>query len=201
MQITINKKTGALISAIVVLLAVIGGLVLRGESSNTSAGTMGHSMGGMQSADSDLTSADILFLQMMIPHHQQAIGMSEIAINKSKDQELLSLAKRITTSQGAEIIKMKAWLDQAGAGTEMGAMGHSMSGMLSESDLAELKNSVGTKFDTLWLEGMIGHHDGAIDMTSMIDDAKNKEIKAFGLQIIADQSAEITQMKAMLSRI
>ena len=201
MQITIDKKTGALISAIVVLLAVIGGLVLRGESSNSGAGHMGHSMGGAQSAKSDLSNSDIMFLQMMIPHHQQAIDMSEIAMNNSKDQELLALAKEISKAQSAEIIKMKSWLNKADASTEMGAMGHSMGGMLSESDLAELKNSVGTKFDTLWLEGMIGHHDGAIDMTSMIDDAKNEEIKAFGLQINADQSAEIAQMKAMLARI
>jgi uncharacterized protein (DUF305 family) len=60
---------------------------------------------------------------------------------------------------------------------------------------------MGTKFDILWLKGMTGHHDGAIHMTTMIRDASNPEIKAFGEKVIADQAAQIEQMREMIKRL
>jgi uncharacterized protein (DUF305 family) len=83
-------------------------------------------------------------------------------------------------------------------------MGHAMDGMggmLSDSELTELKAAKGSAFDRLWLQGMTNHHDGAIHMTQMIEDAQNAEIKAFGNKVIADQSAQIAQMNVILTRI
>jgi len=81
------------------------------------------------------------------------------------------------------------------------SMGHDMGGMLSDSDLAALKSATGKNFDVLWLKGMTGHHDGALHMTMMIEDATNPEIKSFGQAIVSSQSAQITQMAAMLKRM
>ena len=143
-----------------------------------------------------------MFLQMMIPHHQQAIDMSDLALTKSSDSELLALAKDIRDEQAAEIVKMKAWLDAAGADLEMGhSHSHSMSGMLSDSELGALKAATGKNFDLLWLKGMTGHHDGAIDMATMIEDADNDEIKSFGQAIVTSQSAQNKQMAAMIKRM
>jgi len=72
--------------------------------------------------------------------------------------------------------------------------------MLSDSELAELNSASGSKFDQLWLNGMIAHHDGAIDMTNMVEATKNSEIKAFGENVIKVQSAEIAQMKELLKK-
>jgi uncharacterized protein (DUF305 family) len=76
-----------------------------------------------------------------------------------------------------------------------------MGGMLSDTELSALNAATGKDFDILWLKGMTEHHDGAIHMTQMIEDAQNADIKAFGEKVIKDQSAQIAQMKAMLTRI
>ena len=153
-------------------------------------------------AAGDLSSDEIMFLQMMIPHHQQAIDISDLALTKSEDAELLALAKNIRDEQGAEIVKMKAWLDAAGADLEMDhSSSHSMDGMLSDAELAALDKASGKSFDVLWLKAMTGHHDGAIDMAAMIENAKSAEIKSFGEGIVASQSAQNKAMAAMIKRI
>ena len=182
------------------LVALIMALSISGCASASNKG-MDHE-GHSSEASGDLSSDDVMFLQMMIPHHQQAIDMSDLALTKSTDSELLALAKDIRDEQAAEIVKMKAWLDAAGADLEMGhSHSHSMSGMLSDSELAALKAATGKSFDLLWLKGMTGHHDGAIDMAAMIENAKNPEIKSFGQAIVSSQSEQNKQMAAMLKRM
>jgi uncharacterized protein (DUF305 family) len=203
MQINIDKKTGVFASVIIALVAVI---IVMGFSSNGD-GHFGMSHSSMMDSDEengkgDLTGADIMFLQMMIPHHQQAVDISNLALSKSKDAELLALATSIRDSQADEIIQMKQWLKDAGTDVEMGhSMGHSMGGMLDDADLATLKSATGASFDRLWLQGMTAHHDGALHMTQMIEDAKNATIKSFGQAIVAAQTAQINQMELMLQRI
>jgi uncharacterized protein (DUF305 family) len=198
-----NRLTITLLAIIALLLAAILGAVIL-KDGNSMEETMGHDMGSHMSGSSDssssgFTGADTMFLQMMIPHHQQAIDISELALQKSQNSELLSLAKIIIRDQKSEIAQMKAWLDQAGASEDMGHSAHGMGGMLNDEDLAALEKATGKNFDTLWLKGMIEHHDGAIHMSEMIRDASNLELKAFGEKIVQDQSAQITQMKKMLA--
>ena len=182
------------------LVALIMALSISGCASASNKG-MDHE-GHSSEASGDLSSDDVMFLQMMIPHHQQAIDMSDLALTKSTDSELLALAKDIRDEQAAEIVKMKAWLDKAGADLDPGhSMGHGMGGMLSDSELAALKAATGKNFDLLWLKGMTGHHDGAIDMAAMIEDAENAEIKSFGQAIVSAQSAQNKQMAAMIKRM
>ena len=194
---TINSAFKPVIAGLVALIMV---MALAGCSKDASK-AMDHE-GHSSMASGDLTGDDIMFLQMMIPHHQQAIDMSDLALTKSSDSELLALAKDIRDGQGAEIVKMKAWLDKAGADLDPGhSMGHGMGGMLSDSELAALKAATGKNFDLLWLKGMTGHHDGAIDMAAMIEDADNDEIKSFGQAIVTSQSAQNKQMAAMIKRM
>jgi len=182
------------------LVALIMALSISGCASASNKG-MDHE-GHSSEASGDLSSDDVMFLQMMIPHHQQAIDMSDLALTKSTDSELLALAKNIRDEQAAEIVKMKAWLDKAGADLDPGhSMGHGMGGMLSDSELAALKAATGKNFDLLWLKGMTGHHVGAIDMATMIEDADNDEIKSFGQAIVTSQSAQNKQMAAMIKRL
>ena len=150
-------------------------------------------------AAGDLSSDDVMFLQMMIPHHQQAIDISDLALTKSEDAELLALAKSIRDEQGAEIVKMKAWLKEAKASSHSDS--HSMDGMLSDAELAALDKASGKSFDVLWLKAMTGHHTGAIDMAAMIENAKSAEIKSFGQSIVASQSAQNKQMALMIKRM
>ena len=208
MQITIDKKTGVLLAIIVLLSTAVVGLAVRDGSghmdksmdkSMNKSEKRGHHSTAM--ANGDYTGADIMFLQMMIPHHQQAIDISNLALKNSKNAELLALAKIIARDQAAEITLMRKWLKDATASEDMGHAMHDMGGMLSDDELAALTAAKGSTFDRLWLQGMTEHHDGAIHMVQMIEDADNMEIKAFGAKVITDQSAQIEQMKKMLAAL
>ena len=178
------------------LLAIVMAMAITGCAASTTSDSMhDHS----SQAAGDLSSNDVMFLQMMIPHHQQAIDISDLALTKSADSELLALAKNIRDEQSAEIVKMKAWLEEANASTHSDS--HSMSGMLSDAELAALDKASGKSFDVLWLKAMTGHHTGAIDMATMIENAKNADIKSFGQAIVTTQSAQNIQMAAMIKRM
>ena len=201
-QINIDKKTGIFSVIILALVVTIAAMAFGSDRHDELPGM--HRDGMHQddeSSSSTLNGADVMFLQMLIPHHQQAIDISELAIATSKDAELVALATVIRDGQAGEIVQMENWLAQAGAGTDMGHMGHDMGGMLTDAELSALKASQGSAFDRLWLEGMTNHHEGAIHMTTMISDAQNPAIKQFGQKIIEVQSAQNAQMKTMLSRL
>jgi len=138
-----------------------------------------------------------MFAEMMIPHHAQAIEMSDVAISKSTNQEILKLAKEIKAAQEPEIAQMKAW----GGVNADNHMGHSMMGMLSQKDLDKLKVASAKEFDRLFLEGMIFHHEGAIDMARMVEDSQNSEVAKLAKEIIQSQEAEIALMRELLSNL
>ncbi|WP_170296194.1 DUF305 domain-containing protein [Agromyces lapidis] len=147
--------------------------------------------------------ADLMFARMMIPHHQQAVDMSELAIETSADAEVLALAEQIRDAQTAEIAIMEGWLDDAGVRMPMGDgldMGDrmGMGGMLSDEEMRALEDASAAEFDQLYLEGMIEHHEGALLMARMILNSDNPDVRALGEAIVESQTAEIELMKQML---
>jgi len=196
MQINIDKRTGTFLGIILVLvLAVV--FLLAGNSGSP----MNHSGHGSMSSEDDAsgsyTDDELMFAQMMIPHHSQAVTMSELALANSTNTEIISLATAIRDAQAPEIKQMQSWLDQSDySGTHAGHM--DMGRMLSDEELAELSTAKGSAFDRLFLEGMIAHHEGAIDMLSMIKNSNNSEVKKLYDDIFTGQSAEIEAMKALL---
>ena len=152
-------------------------------------------MGCSTNSDSGYSSADIMFAEMMIPHHQQAIEMSDLALQNSKDPEVLKLAQQIKDAQAPEIEEMKSW----GASSDA-HMGHMMDGMLSDDEMADLRMATGPEFDRLFLEGMIKHHEGAIDMAEMVIDSRKADVAALAKAIIEAQRTEISTMKELLNR-
>lgn len=136
-----------------------------------------------------------MFAEMMIPHHEQAIEMSNLALMNSQDPEILKLAQEIKDAQAPEIEQMKSW-----GASSMAHAGHMMDGMLSEDEINELSAAKGSDFDRQFLEGMIKHHEGAIDMATMVTDSKNAEVAALAKVIIETQRAEISLMKNLLPR-
>ena len=142
---------------------------------------------------------EIMFAQGMIPHHQQAIDMSNMALKNGASPEVKKLAKEITAAQGKEIGQLKYWLSATKSSMTMDHdMG--MGGMLSKSDLIALKKLKGSKFDSAFLKAMIAHHEGALDMVAMLDRTKNSEAKKIAIDIRTGQSAEITLMKKLLAK-
>ena len=184
-------------------VSLISALALGGCSA---AATQGHdhsSMGASSSASattSTMSDGDIMFAQMMIPHHEQAIEMSTLAQTRSQNAGLLAVADQIKAAQAPEIALMTAWLVDAGAPM---AMGHDMGddGMLSEEEMAAISNATGTEFDKLYLNGMIAHHEGAIAMAKTVQNSKNADVKALSDNIIASQTAEIETLKQLLAAL
>lgn len=165
-----------------------------GQDSN---GMMNGSMMGNNKSSSGFSGTDIMFAQMMIPHHQQAVDMSTLAETHTTNPEILALAKQIKDAQAPEIKQMTDWIESSGAGMDMGHdMG--MGGMLTEEQMTALGKAQGAEFDKLYLEGMIGHHQGALQMAKMIENSDNAEAKQLAANIMKSQSAEIDKMKQML---
>ena len=201
MKINIGKKDG-------IYLVVIGLIILislRIINSDSGSHMMGDSstkgMNNSQSA-SDLEMNESMFAEMMIPHHQQAVDMSDLALKKSTNPKILDLAQRIKSAQSSEIIQMQSWLGGKEAKSMMSDhSGHSMGGMLTDEEFSKLESSSGVTFDTLFLEGMIVHHEGAIDMAQMIKETTTQEVNAFGLNVVEVQSEEIREMKEILESL
>ena len=196
MQINMNKKTGTLLG--VVLVAGLAGVYFIAGNNSMSMNHDGHgSMMSDEKATGAYSDNELMFASMMIPHHTQAVTMSELALSNSTNPEVLALATAIRGAQGPEISQMQSWLDQSDySGTHAGHM--DMGGMMSDEELAELSTAKGSTFDRLFLEGMIAHHEGAIDMLSMIKNSTNSEVKKLSADILTSQSAEIEAMKALL---
>ncbi|QZY29477.1 DUF305 domain-containing protein [Nocardioides coralli] len=145
-------------------------------------------------------AADVAFVQQMIPHHQQALEMCELARTRAADPRVASLARRIQGAQGPEIIAMSSWLALQGAevpGDHGSHGGHDgeMAGMLTDEQMAELAAARGPAFDRLFLAGMTQHHQGAVDMAH---DALDAGSETLSLELAADiatgQLAEIRRM-------
>ena len=143
---------------------------------------------------------DIMFAQMMIPHHQQAVDMGTLAETRAENPLVKELAARIKAEQAPEIEQMKGWLESANAPLDMGhEMG--MDGMLSDEDMARLESSTGAEFDRLYVEGMIEHHRGAIQMAEMIEGSDNDEARALAEAIISSQTQQIEELQLLLEQL
>lgn len=150
----------------------------------------------------DFNDADVMFSQHMIPHHEQAIEMSDIALDPSTGASaaIIELATQIQGAQDPEIAQMKALLTAWGKSMEMGPMDSSsmMDGMLTVEDLDALGQLKGADFDAAWAKAMIAHHEGAITMANdVLADGKNSEILALANAVISGQTAEIEILKPL----
>ena len=146
-----------------------------------------------------LTGEEIMFAQMMIPHHQQAIALAEIAETRTTNPDILTLAKNIKNAQDPEIAQMTELLTQAGAPT---TMGHDMlmPGLLTTTQLEELKTKTGTDFDKTWLTYMTAHHQGAIEMVSNVMSFSNQNMTTIAQNITTAQQQEIATMQNLQSQ-
>lgn len=159
-------------------------------------GCVGTTSGAPAVEESSYSSSEQMFAQMMIPHHEQAVEMAELAATKSQNPEVLAIAAKIKAGQEPEITLMQTWVsDDDGHGSHAG---HGMDGMLSDDELEQLSQASGSEFDKLFLEGMIKHHEGALDMLSMLEDSNNQVAIGLREQIREAQEAEIAQMKDLL---
>ena len=144
-------------------------------------------------------AADITYVQDMIVHHQQALDMAILAPNRAESAKLKSLASRIKDSQGPEIQWMRTWLQQQGQRVPDHHAAHEgMPGMATPEQMEQLKAASGQAFDRLFLELMIKHHEGAIEMsTEVLKGGSHLRIEELANDVGVTQLSEIRRMREM----
>lgn len=175
------------------------------SASSTAATTAGQAVTTVAASGAAFNDADVEFAQGMIPHHEQAIEMADIALDPTvgASDVVKELATRIKGEQDPEIQLMTGWLTTWGQPIQMTIdSGHDMSsmdGMMSAEDMDMLSAASGPGFDTIWQEMMIKHHEGAIAM-AQAEKANGSSPDALALadQIIVAQQTEIDEMTANL---
>ncbi|MEU4478030.1 DUF305 domain-containing protein [Micromonospora sp. NPDC023966] len=229
MKRTILRRSalaGVALSALLVTAACSGGDDMAGMEHGNSAPSASTS----SSANATFNDADVMFAQMMIPHHRQAVEMADLAPTRASDPELKDLAAKIKAAQDPEITTMKGWLTSwgkptdlpsnhsmpgmssgpghnmpgmsASPGHDMPGMNSEMPGMMSEQEMADLAAATGTEFDKQFAEMMIGHHNGAVEMAKTEQTSgSNPEAKALAAKIASDQAAEVQTLQKILDRL
>ncbi|MEC5182169.1 DUF305 domain-containing protein [Arthrobacter sp. CG_A4] len=161
-------------------------------------GSMGMSS---NSASADHNAADTMFTQGMIPHHTQAVEMSNMILKKQGlDARIVTLATKIKAAQAPEIEQMTGWLKSWNEPNQM-ASGHGMGdGMMGDDDLKKLDAAQGTAAAKLFLSQMIAHHEGAVMMAKTeSSQGKNPDAVNLSKAIVTSQEAEIQEMKGLLA--
>ena len=171
---------------------------------------VGCSGGSMVDENASWNKADQKFVQGMIPHHEQAVVMSEIVGNVEVSAETATLASEITGAQASEIELMQGFLNEWGVESDQNSdphAGHKMSGdeshgMMTDEELAELKDSSGADFEKMWLTMMLAHHKGAVKMAeTVIAEGKDLRVKTLAETIISTQQQEILQIQSLLNNL
>lgn len=172
---------------------------------SSDGGHAGHTpTAGADSAEQGPHNADdISFAQNMMPHHKQALEMVDLARANTTDPALLELASGIAAAQGPEMGQLSAmlrsWGQDPDAAMDHSGHGMAMPGMVDDAAMGRLESLRGAEFDTLWLQSMISHHQGAIEMAKAeIANGQNPEAKQLAERIVKAQESEIAQMKQML---
>lgn len=221
-----DRKTFALSLASVVTMLVAAGCSSTDETSGHAAGdAAGDSSKVLQpgrpgepnrtvdAEDVEVAGApangqDANFVQMMVPHHAQALEMAELAQTRAQDERVVSLARRIKGAQGPEILTLRSWLQAHDLEVPETMWGHGgrghhgkgMPGMLRPGQMKQLAAASGARFDRLFLAGMIRHHRGAVAMAEeQVTGGSEQVALEMASEIGAGQEAEIARMREVLA--
>ncbi|HYZ69558.1 MAG TPA: DUF305 domain-containing protein [Mycobacterium sp.] len=189
----------------VVLAAVAVALVLSSCSNATSEGQADHPKSDqpvITGQPAGYNADDVAFATNMIPHHKQAVDLSALVPDRTTNAELQQLAQRISAAQQPEIDVMKVllvqWNENPDINSGHAGHGNTMQGMVDDATMTKLKSLNGAEFDKLWLESMISHHQGAVEMAKAeLANGDNVDAKSLAKNIVTTQEAEIGQMKQM----
>lgn len=197
-------------AAVLTVGAALGGC-------GTTATAPPSSAAGAQPVAQAHNQADITFAQGMIPHHAQAVVMSEMAAQRAASPQVKDLAARIQAAQQPEIDQLsgflRAWnvsvpstnsptdgMGHGGSGQMDHGAGGAMPGMMSADQMQQLGQATGDAFDRMFLQMMIVHHQGAVTMAKAeLSDGQKPDARQLAQRIIDAQQREITEMQALLS--
>ena len=149
------------------------------------------------------SSTDQEFAQQMLTHHEQALELVGLAEATSQNPQVRALATRIAQTQGPEIVQLKSWL-AAKSGHESGSAPEDvphhggMTGMVKPQEMEALRLASGPEFDRQWVQAMIQHHEGAVEMAqAQLSEGSDPELQGFAEKVVATQQAEIQELKSI----
>ncbi|OQO89453.1 DUF305 domain-containing protein [Saccharomonospora piscinae] len=210
---------GGLAAGLAVFVMVLGGCTAEDDSPDSAEGSgpdvivpegPGEEAGvvpGEQAAEhapeTAVADADVDYMLGMIPHHEQALVMTELVPERADSAKVKSIAERIEVTQDGEIGVMRSWLDQYAQGADPGQHGHGgqhglMPGMATPEQLDALRAAEGEEFDRLFCELMITHHEGALTMAEdYLPDGLEPRALAMAQEVVTTQNAEIEHLREM----
>lgn len=214
---TSTRLLAAAVTAAALLLAGCAGDEPAPSTAETSTAPSEPAESGDDPGDdvsADHTEVDTTFAQMMVPHHRQAVRMSDVLLGKEGvDERVVTLARQIEAAQQPEIDQMmgllEAWGEQApdddmgmgGVGSDDGP-GSGAGGLMSDDEMQRLEDAEGVEAARLFLEQMTVHHTGAIEMArTELEGGQNPQALALAQAIVDAQEAEITEMRAILAAL
>ena len=197
MRLTSRLAIPAVSAVLILALSACGS----GDDSHSTMSGAGTTSSSTADGATTANSGDVEFAQMMIPHHEQAVEMADLALsNDTASPEVKALAGQIKAAQDPEIQTMQGWLSQWGASQSSGSMAHGSGGMMSDDDMSSLMGASGPEFDQMWLTMMIEHHEGAIEMAQdVLATTADPDVEKLATAAVAGPETEITTMKGMLS--
>ncbi|HEX5919401.1 MAG TPA: DUF305 domain-containing protein [Nocardioides sp.] len=221
MPTTRDRRLGRTTASLAVLVLGLAGCTSEAEPEEAAApvvqlGAPGESNTTLSPEEAEsvdgpaYTEADVAFVQGMIPHHQQALEMTALVGDRADDPDLTAIAERIEVSQVAEIDQLEGWLTARGESVSGMHAGHGdgehgMPGMLTPQEMARLERASGSRFDRLFLLGMIRHHEGAVGMVESLltegEGGQESEVFQLAGHIGSDQQVEIAAMKRKLAEL
>lgn len=192
-----NRITAALITGTLLFTAC------GGESHNMSDMSTGSTNTDVTGSERGFNDADVMFAQMMIPHHEQALELADMALDPTlmASEQVQALASQIKAAQDPEIDVMTQWLDEWEQPLMDMSVDHSMTmeGMLSVDELSALGQMSGEEFDQTWIQAMIAHHKGAIEMADTVkEEGESAEVQELADAIIQAQKLEIDTLELLL---
>lgn len=190
------KKEPILYGVIGLLIGVILTGFVAGYSVNHGYNGMMQMM-GVNNNHMNSNNVDKQFIEQMIPHHESAIAMAKLALQKTKHDEVRTLANNIISSQTAEINTMKQWYkDWYGTDVPTVTTNHMWGGGMMNSQTSTDELSAASDFDKAFLSQMIEHHQMAVMMANMLNISTDRpEMKKLGNDIITAQNKEIGDMQ------
>src|SRR5262245_1930865 len=206
---TMWKRTSLIGAGALVVLAISTGCSGSNEPEHPAGHTSSPSAAAAPTTSAAAEAhndADVMFAQHMIPHHQQAIEMSDMLLGKQGiDPRVVELANQIKAAQGPEIQQMQGWLTQWGTPSMPPSSGHDMpemEGMMSRAHRTALQNAQGAEASKLFLTQMIAHHEGAITMAQKeIKDGQYPPAVELAHAIVTAQQQEIETMTGILATL
>ncbi len=175
-------------SASIAGLAVVGALAGCGSGPSPSA------------VATTATSTDVTYLQQMLPHHQRAIEIAQLATTRAESPAVRAFAQRIVREQTPELEHMQTLAHTVVLDTAHGAT--TADHRVSDAELAQLRASTGTTFDRRFVTLSITSEQGAVAM-SQPELASGQVPGAVALARAIDSAptGEIPQLQALLATL